>query len=85
MLAATEPVRFDRLAEEVGALLERKPNWARTFRSEGGAARLAGAALEVLVGHGLVRGAQEGGAAVCRPLPAAHRYQVDDSVFEEGT
>lgn len=83
LLAASGPVGSRALTEQVEGLLERKPSWARSFQSEGGAGRLAGAAVEVLVGHGLARVERdEGGALTHRALPAAHRYAVDRTIFE---
>ncbi|MDE3720531.1 TIGR02678 family protein [Nocardiopsis sp. N85] len=86
LVAATAPVPFADLAGEVEGLLERRPAWARTFRSEGGAARLAEAAVDVLVGHGLARGAPGSlpGESAHQALAAAHRYAVDRSDFEGG-
>lgn len=90
LLTSAEPLPRSALVGEVEGLLDRKPSWARSFRGEGGPAQLADAALEVLIGHGLVRAEQEdlrSGTAVpearYRPLPAAHRYAVDRAVFEE--
>lgn len=85
LLAAPGPVPRDFLVRQVEELLERKPSWARTFRSEGGAARLAGAALEVLAGHGLIAAEQQAGEQTYRSLPVAHRYAVDRSVFKGDT
>ena len=87
LLAAPSPVAFADLVGEVEDLLARKPSWARSFRSEGGAVRLAGEGVEVLVGHGLAGAAtgQHGAGTVYRALPAAHRYAVDRSAFEGGT
>lgn len=91
LLAAPGSVSLAALSDEVEGLLERRPSWAKSFRGEGGAARLARGALEVLVGHGLVRADPGGPAGSCGPpgtvgyraLPAAHRYAVDRSDFGE--
>jgi uncharacterized protein (TIGR02678 family) len=60
------------LAAYVADLLERFPAWAKTYQSEGGAARLAGDAVDVLCGFGL---AQRTAGGVCA-RPAAARYAL---------
>lgn len=91
LLDAAEPLPWPALVGKVEGLLARRPAWARSFRTEGGAAQLTGAALDVLVGHGLARavpdedtvetGVGRGGPRY-RPLPAAHRYAVDRAAFD---
>lgn len=85
LLASVEPLPRRALVGEVEGLLDRKPSWARSFRGEGGPAQLAGAALEVLVGHGLARAepSEEWAEPRYRPLPAAHRYAVDRAAFAD--
>ncbi|MBE2997705.1 TIGR02678 family protein [Nocardiopsis sp. HNM0947] len=78
--SATVPL--GRLVAEVEALLEQRPSWARSFRSEGGAERLAREAAAVLVGHGLAAADHDRTTAAYRALPAAHRYTVDRPAFE---
>jgi uncharacterized protein (TIGR02678 family) len=56
----------------VSGLLERFPAWAKTYQSEGGAARLAADAIEVLCGFGLARRTADG----VRARPAAVRYAL---------
>ncbi len=96
LLTAAEPLPLTALAAEVEGLLERKPSWARSYRGEGGASQLTGAALGVLVGHGLARQVRvrdperrenqerllgPEGEPRYRALPAAHRYAVDRADF----
>ena len=47
-------VTHDEVVEHVGVLLEETPNWARTYRDDGGASRLVAEALELMAGHQLV-------------------------------
>jgi uncharacterized protein (TIGR02678 family) len=61
------------LVAYVAELLERFPAWAKTYQSEGGAARLAADAIDVLCGFGLARRAADG----VRARPAAARYALD--------
>jgi len=81
LTASATAVPLSRLVGEVEALLERRPSWARSFRSEGGADRLARAAVEVLVGHGLAAAEHDHTTTAYRALPAAHRYAVDRPAF----
>jgi hypothetical protein len=61
------------------ALLERFPSWAKTYRSEDGAARLAADAVDVLCAFKLA--AREEGAV--RARPAAARFAVATPVVQE--
>ncbi|MEU4512965.1 TIGR02678 family protein [Nonomuraea wenchangensis] len=66
------PLTTARLADEAAALLRRFPQWARSYQSRDGAARLAADALEVLARFGLARRTGDRITA----LPAAARYRV---------
>ncbi|MGW2149464.1 TIGR02678 family protein [Nonomuraea bangladeshensis] len=66
------PLTTARLADEAAGLLRRFPQWARSYQSRDGAARLAADALEVLARFGLARRTGEQVTA----LPAAARYRV---------
>jgi uncharacterized protein (TIGR02678 family) len=67
------PVRHPRRAAELAVAdrLRANPGWARAYQDEGGAARLAGSALELLAGLDLVRLDDAG----LHLLPAAGRYR----------
>lgn len=65
----------EQLAEAGGELMRRFPGWAKAYRSEDGAARLAQDAVRVLYDVGLAHRA--GGRTVARP--AAHRYRVAET------
>ncbi|OKI02243.1 TIGR02678 family protein [Streptomyces sp. CB02923] len=65
----------EQLAEAGADLLRRFPRWAKAYRSEDGAARLADDAVRVLCDVGLVR--RDGGRVIARP--AAHRYRVAEA------
>lgn len=77
LVAAGAPVAAAELAGRAAALLERFPAWAKTYRSEDGAARLAADAVDVLCAFMLAArdGACDGDTAV-RALPAAARFTV---------
>ncbi|MED7924908.1 TIGR02678 family protein [Nonomuraea sp. LP-02] len=66
------PLTAARLADEAAGLLRRFPQWARSYQSRDGAARLAADALEVLARFGLARRTGDRVTA----LPAAARYRV---------
>lgn len=59
------------LVDTVRELLRRHPGWAKKYREEGGAARLADEALELLERLGLVRREDD----LVRPMPAVARYR----------
>jgi uncharacterized protein (TIGR02678 family) len=59
------------LVDTVRELLRRHPGWAKKYRGEGGAATLAGEALELLEQLGLVRREDD----LVRPMPAVARYR----------
>ncbi len=73
LTAAGGPVTRATVVDEVEQLLAAHPQWARGFQSDGGAARLADEALDVLTEFGLVRRSGDGVSA----LPAARRYTTD--------
>jgi uncharacterized protein (TIGR02678 family) len=62
----------EQLVAIAGGLLRRFPRWAKAYRSEDGAARLADDAVSVLCDAGLAR--RVGNRTVLRP--AAYRYRV---------
>ncbi|MEV1007588.1 TIGR02678 family protein [Streptomyces sp. NPDC049881] len=64
----------EQVAEAAAGLLRRFPGWAKTYRSEEGAARLAEDAVRVLRDTGLVRRT----GALVTALPAAYRYRVPE-------
>ena len=84
LVAAGGPVLDADLAERATALLARFPSWAKNYRSEDGAARLAADAVDVLCAFKLA--VREGAPddTVIRALPAAARFTVADPVAEEG-
>jgi uncharacterized protein (TIGR02678 family) len=67
------PVRHPRHAAErvIAGRLRANPTWARAYQADGGAARLAGLALDQMAGLGLAVVDQAGFAL----LPAAGRYR----------
>jgi uncharacterized protein (TIGR02678 family) len=65
------PVPMGLLIDRVTDLLGRFPSWAKAYQSDGGAARLAAEAVDLLQAFGLA--AREGD--LVRALPAAARYQ----------
>ncbi|TDD14133.1 TIGR02678 family protein [Nonomuraea diastatica] len=73
LLVSAGPITARRLHAEAGGLLRRFPQWAKAYQSDGGGARLAADALEVLTMFGLARRTGDRVAA----LPAAARYRVD--------
>jgi uncharacterized protein (TIGR02678 family) len=79
LVAADRPVPDAELAGHAGALLERFPSWAKTYRSDDGAARLAADAVDVLCAFKLA--AHEDGGV--RARPAAARFAVATPVVEE--
>ncbi|MEH0425498.1 TIGR02678 family protein [Streptomyces stelliscabiei] len=72
LCAAPAGLLPEQLAEAGTGLLRRFPRWAKAYRSEDGAARLAEDAFGVLRDMGLAHRA--GGRVVARP--AAHRYRL---------
>ncbi len=64
----------DDLVAETDQLLTRFPNWAKAYRSDGGAARLAQDGLALLRAFGLAR-TENGNVS---RLPAAARYAVEE-------
>ncbi|MGH4011586.1 MAG: TIGR02678 family protein [Pseudonocardiaceae bacterium] len=79
LVAAGRSVPDAELAGHAGALLERFPSWAKTYRSEDGAARLAADAVDVLCAFKLA--AREPGGVCARP--AAARFAVATPVVQE--
>jgi uncharacterized protein (TIGR02678 family) len=79
LVSAGGPVLDAHLAGRAVALLERFPSWAKTYRSEDGAARLAADAVDVLCAFKLA--ARENGAVSARP--AAARFAVATPVVQE--
>jgi uncharacterized protein (TIGR02678 family) len=79
LVAADRPVPDAELAGHAGALLERFPSWAKTYRSDDGAARLAADAVDVLCAFKLA--AHEDGGV--RARPAAARFAVATPVVQE--
>jgi uncharacterized protein (TIGR02678 family) len=82
LVAADGPVADADLVAYVAQLLERFPAWAKTYQSEGGAARLAADAIDVLCGFGLARRT----AGEVRARPAAVRYALggEPALAEQG-
>ena len=72
LLAAQGPLSTIRLKQELDAILERFPGWAKAYQSEGGPARLLDDSLDVLALFGLVHRTE----GMTLPLPAAARYRV---------
>lgn len=79
LVAADGPVSDAELAGHAAALLERFPSWAKTYRSEDGAARLAADAVDVLCAFKLAT--RESGGV--RARPAAARFAVATPVVQE--
>lgn len=79
LVAAGAPVADAELVHHAVALLERFPSWAKTYRSEEGAARLAADAVDVLCAFKLA--ARESGGV--RARPAAARFAVATPVVQE--
>jgi uncharacterized protein (TIGR02678 family) len=79
LVAAGAPVAEGELVHRAVVLLERFPSWAKTYRSEDGAARLAAGAVDVLCAFKLA--ARQDGAV--RALPAAARFAVATPVLEK--
>ncbi|MFG2074311.1 TIGR02678 family protein [Nonomuraea maritima] len=73
LLVTDGPLPAARLDAEAADLLLRFPQWAKSYQSDGGGARLAADALEVLTLFGLARRTGDRVAA----LPAAARYRVE--------
>ena len=69
-----DPTRLSEaeLQEEVDAIFQRFPSWARSQREEGGPVRLARLAIDVLVSFGLAR-REENGSVTARPALARYR------------
>ena len=79
LVASGVPVPDAELAGHAGALLERFPSWAKTYRSEDGTARLAADAVDVLCAFKLA--VRESGTV--RARPAAARFTVATPVVQE--
>lgn len=79
LVSADGPVRDADLAGRATALLERFPSWAKTYRSEDGAARLSADAVDVLCAFKLA--ARESGGV--RARPAAARFTVATPMVQE--
>ncbi|MBV9160790.1 MAG: TIGR02678 family protein [Pseudonocardiales bacterium] len=79
LVAAGTPVADNELVHRAVALLERFPSWAKTYRSEEGATRLAADAVDVLCAFKLA--AREEGRV--RARPAAARFAVATPVVQE--
>lgn len=79
LVTAAGPVPDADLTGRAAALLERFPSWAKTYRSEDGAARLAADAVDVLCAFKLA--ARESGGV--RARPAAARFAVATPVVQE--
>lgn len=75
-----QPTRLSEAAlqEEVDAILQRFPGWARGQREEGGPERLARLAVDVLVSFGLAR--REGNGSVAA-RPALARYRTGEPMI----
>lgn len=73
LVARQAPLPMDELVTHVGELLGRFPAWAKTYQSEGGPARLAADAVNVLAAFGLAARTDEG----IQARPAAHRYALE--------
>lgn len=71
LLLSRGDVAHDEVVEHVTTLLDETPAWARTYRDEGGAARLVDEALELMAGHQLVL--QDAGTVRARPAAARYR------------
>lgn len=67
-----KPSATEQLEIAAAALLARFPRWAKSYRANDGPRQLAGDALAVLTGFGLVRVVN----GIVYPLPAAARYAV---------
>jgi uncharacterized protein (TIGR02678 family) len=82
LVAADGAVADADLVAYVAQLLERFPAWAKTYQSQGGAARLAADAIDVLCGFGLARRT----AGEVRARPAAVRYALggEPALAEQG-
>ncbi|MGH4013606.1 MAG: TIGR02678 family protein [Pseudonocardiaceae bacterium] len=76
LVAAGTAVPDTELAGRAATLLERFPSWAKNYRSEDGAARLAADAVDVLCAFKLVAREGQPGHAAVRALPAAARFAV---------
>jgi uncharacterized protein (TIGR02678 family) len=70
------------LRKEVDAVLDRFPGWARGHREGDGPERLAGEAVDLLVGFGLAR-REPGGRVAARPALA--RYRCGEPTVTEPT
>jgi uncharacterized protein (TIGR02678 family) len=67
------------LVDTVRELFRRHPGWAKKYREEGGAAKLAAEALELLERLGLVRREDD----LVRPMPAVARYRPTEPRLPE--
>ncbi|MGH3888008.1 MAG: TIGR02678 family protein, partial [Pseudonocardiaceae bacterium] len=81
LVSAGGPVLDADLAGRAAALLERFPSWAKTYRSEDGAVRLAADAVDVLCAFKLA--ARSPGDSAVRALPAAARFVVSAPVVAQ--
>lgn len=72
LLATPAGLTVEQLRAEAETVLRRAPQWAKRYRTDDGAERLAADATAVLLGFGLVR--DVAGTVVARP--AAARYAV---------
>ncbi|MFN2497095.1 MAG: DUF2398 family protein, partial [Pseudonocardiaceae bacterium] len=78
LVTAGGPVPDAELAERAAALLGRFPSWAKNYRSEDGAARLAADAVDVLCAFKLA----SRGSGTVRALPAAARFAIATPVAD---
>lgn len=76
LVAAGGLVPGSELTSRAVALLERFPSWAKTYRSEDGAARLAADAVDVLCAFKLATREDGPDHPAVRALPAAARFTV---------
>ncbi|HSV67999.1 MAG TPA: TIGR02678 family protein [Mycobacteriales bacterium] len=83
IIASALGVTPEQVVAEAAGLLRRFPQWARSYRSADGTARLAADALAVLADFGLVR--QAGGRIVARPAAARYTVLRADVVGDPGS
>jgi uncharacterized protein (TIGR02678 family) len=74
-VATVAPVPVHALVERVERLLGRFPAWARSYQSQGGAARLTGDALDLLCAFGLAT--RRGDSVIARPAAARYALATD--------
>jgi uncharacterized protein (TIGR02678 family) len=82
LVAADRPVADADLVAYVAELLERFPAWAKTYQSEGGAARLAADAIDVLCGFSLAR--RTAGGVQARPAAVRYALGGEPALAEQG-